>query len=626
MTSGRTARLGTMRSTIPRWTRRLFASSGHKRQKQTGSSPVGLLDLPVELLLDIVDHLDVGDAVCLSLCNKALRHASAATSWRTLNSPLLRNTKGGLPQLTLHYQRSDEETTMRRDFLIRIGRDCPRQFYCYTCSYLHPISSVMPTDHFQPQPYLQCAVDEDISESPYCCFETHHAKLAHCFFFQHVQLAMMHHRQGSPYGIRPASLDVLEVHKAELRAESTSLLSIEAKVIDGELNMRVQLWATFTTVVPIHWPRWNALPYVTPGPDWLSCDKCCTEFEAEIRHLDMETEAIVITKWLNFGTGRDPQDPQWRCNLYGNGMGMIQKGRPRIGNRAVFEVVAERSCEVLTDDNAYVLERERFGWLFQRSESGRQVWTYANTLEDLLNQMEPSTNNTTAERLTLLGLPAELRNRIFALAVVAQEPLVARLAVLYTPGGTPEQAMTRKTRAMPEITAATQVNKQIRREILPIFYGPNHFLIPKDYFNKQTGASWLKAFFTDIAKEHVKTVRYAFDLAQHPDRKSRRPAGGPSRPTEIMITSAEEGGGLRMIVRGEVAQSCLCIVYTNLQSMATHRDLNLLLTRLMGLDDNLDPNAAVEELDNINTGGWGLRIWSGCGKTRSVPGSYEHFG
>ncbi|KAK5714255.1 tyrosine protein phosphatase 1 [Elasticomyces elasticus] len=336
---------------------------------------------------------------------------------------------------------------------------------------------------------------------------------------------MMRHRQGSPYGVRPASLDVLEVHNAELRAESTSLLSIEAKVIDGELYMRVQQWATFTTMVPIHWPSWSALPYVTPGPDWLSicshitrlhpimprlmeckqmhhrfdcvtchkllqCDKCCTEFEVEIRHLDMETEAVVITKWLNFGAGRDPQDPQWRCNLYGSGTGMIQKGQPRSGNRAVFEVVAERSCEVLTDDNAYVLERERFEWLFQRSESGRQVWTMRNysILEHLLNQMDPSTNNTTAERLALLGLPAELGNWIFSLAVVAPDPLVARLAVQYTPGETPEQAMTRKTRAMPEIPAATQVNKQIRREILPIFYSLNHFLIPKEYFNKQTGA------------------------------------------------------------------------------------------------------------------------------------------
>ncbi|KAK5686528.1 hypothetical protein LTS10_002648 [Elasticomyces elasticus] len=223
--------------------------------------------------------------------------------------------------------------------------------------------------------------------------------------------------------------------------------------------------------------------------------------------------------------------------------------------------------------------------------------------------MNPSTNDITAERLTLLGLPAELRNRIFALAVVAPNSIGS------LPGGairtwrTPEDPVTRKIKALPEIPAVTQVNKQVRK-----------------YFNKQTGASWLKAFFTDIAKKHVKTVRYAFDLAQHPDRKSRRSAGGPSRPTEIVITSAEEGGGLRMIVRGEVAQSCLCIVYTNLQSTATYRDLNLLLTRLMGLDDNLDPNTAVEELDNINTGGWGLRICSGCGKTRSVPGSYEHFG
>ncbi|KAK4893553.1 hypothetical protein LTR27_008020 [Elasticomyces elasticus] len=240
--------------------------------------------------------------------------------------------------------------------------------------------------------------------------------------------------------------------------------------------------------------------------------------------------------------------------------------------------------------------------------------------------MEPSINNTTAGRLTLLGLPAELRNQIFALAVVAPEPLVASLAVEYTLGETSEDLITRKIKALPEIPAATQVNKQIRREVLPIFYGLNHFLIPKESFNRHTGASWLKAFFTGIAKEHVKTVRYAFDLGQHPDRKGRRPAGGPSRPTEIVITSAKEDGVLGTIVRGEVAKSCLCMVYTNLQSMAAYRDLILLLARLMGLDDNLDPDTAVEELDNINSGGWGLRICSGCGKTRSVPGSYKHFG
>lgn len=67
------------------WVRKLFGGihgpryvDGEDRHQQS------LLDLPHELLLQIIDFLYVSDMACLSLCNRALRNKLCIASWESL--------------------------------------------------------------------------------------------------------------------------------------------------------------------------------------------------------------------------------------------------------------------------------------------------------------------------------------------------------------------------------------------------------------------------------------------------------------------------------------------------------------------------------------------------------------
>lgn len=269
-------------------------------QEETQAS---LLTLPPELLIQIVDFLEVSDVACLALCNRTLRHYFASPAW-----DLLRNGKG-MP---------DE----RRAFLTRLAKDEQgRFFYCYTCSLLHLTSLVGPpgaSAQRHPQRVLRCVQEPPWREARPNCFKTHAGNSRFGFTFQHLQLATA--------GM--LELDALAIIEVQRFRKATTLLSVEAALVSSELRLRVQQWIAFDQdEVPGNddmlclsvCEHINRRPYYhcQMHPDLirckiyhldqradcrtchslLRCSECATEFHVEVKTLEVDRSALVITKW-----------------------------------------------------------------------------------------------------------------------------------------------------------------------------------------------------------------------------------------------------------------------------------------------------------------------------------------
>ncbi|KAK5682811.1 hypothetical protein LTR17_027377 [Elasticomyces elasticus] len=112
---------------------------------------------------------------------------------------------------------------------------------------------------------------------------------------------------------------------------------------------------------------------------------------------------------------------------------------------------------------------------------------------------------------TLLGLPPELRNRIFELALV--QPFAISI------GQSVNRRLPDRTiahdRAILQQPPLTCVNRQTRSEGLAIFYGQNSFLI--DHSKLNSCANVLKcwrAFASKAVQEHLTKVSYKFRVTQ----------------------------------------------------------------------------------------------------------------
>lgn len=82
-------------------------------------------------------------------------------------------------------------------------------------------------------------------------------------------------------------------------------------------------------------------------------------------------------------------------------------------------------------------------------------------------------------KTTFLDLPAELRNHIYELALVDDEPLIAYIGkriVRCDSDSTYHHYAVSQSKAFPEVPQLAQANRQIRKEALAVFYGQNTFI------------------------------------------------------------------------------------------------------------------------------------------------------
>ncbi|KAK5721871.1 hypothetical protein LTR15_006464 [Elasticomyces elasticus] len=144
----------------------------------------------------------------------------------------------------------------------------------------------------------------------------------------------------------------------------------------------------------------------------------------------------------------------------------------------------------------------------------------------------------------LLQLAPELRNQIFALAVVDTVPLWLFWLEVIGP----------YIKAKATQPALSYVNRQIRSEALPIFYGQNVFRIYED-FHACAFDGQVNAIIKTAAFKHVISVVYHFKITMFTSL----------RENKIRIY-LDEAGALQYRVEGSsMEHKCGCALHSTLQ-------------------------------------------------------------
>lgn len=109
--------------------------------------------------------------------------------------------------------------------------------------------------------------------------------------------------------------------------------------------------------------------------------------------------------------------------------------------------------------------------------------------------------------LELMSLPPELRNAIWSLLAVHDEAIEAQLRPI-RPCKRPKELRGAIIRRFPLEPVVASVSRQVRREVLSIFYGDNHFIFQKNACHMYNGR-----FMTDPAVMQLWKPRQ--DIARH---------------------------------------------------------------------------------------------------------------
>ncbi|KAI9874312.1 MAG: hypothetical protein M1830_009893 [Pleopsidium flavum] len=333
-----------------------------------------LMNLPLETLEMIREYLSPNDTASLVLCNHALLRALGNRHWSSLRPG-----------------KDNEE--YRELFLTTLTRDLPGHFFCHHCSRLHLRDNLGPPGPaFQPENRLLC-VTKELGWELWRCVQAHPYFSWYHFAFPHLQLAMKRHHHGPGHGISTKSLSFTEVQVSgdEDEAERvTTLLSVEARICPEPISLclRIQHWALisstkrdmllsktkFVRICDHMTPRSSEISRLIESklepprtefecrvrPDVLKCRFCNTDFQVEIKDCGDEGLALVVTKWLDLGSGLTPMDTRWRVHLARDKAAEIGALGEAGDVRLRFESERGLSQDSLSCQNASYLIAKRF--------------------------------------------------------------------------------------------------------------------------------------------------------------------------------------------------------------------------------------------------------------------------
>jgi hypothetical protein len=217
--------------------------------------------------------------------------------------------------------------------------------------------------------------------------------------FPHVQLVMERHNKGAPYGKPLETLAMSEIH-VDSRSNRTILMSVEPRIVEDELCLRIQQWGVFQREAMRSPPDESKLgdlavcahvlgKYLAqrfldayyarqrqgiPSENLLSpstihcCITCDTHFQLGIRDLSHGRKALYITKWLSFGLGPCPTNKKWtRHTTWGGKFGLscepwVAQVVPKRHLAAAFEEAREggKTQSEITEEYAALLEGGTF--------------------------------------------------------------------------------------------------------------------------------------------------------------------------------------------------------------------------------------------------------------------------
>jgi hypothetical protein len=343
----------------------------HTTSSTSETKTAGFCDLPTELVLDILSYLDPVDTALLAHCNQSFH--------RLLGNRHL-------------------SVTQRQEYLTRIARDFPTDFACPTCFQLHKCRQVKPPSSWARQ-----------SDGQLTCMQKEHS-ISHLgdytLRFAHVQLAMLRHRQGWPYGtshrsLHATQLSVYDATSPELLQPKT-LFSMDTRIIDDELYLRVQhiqlfdpsdadfikglrfgicdhIWDTgdlpkhiARTMMQQYWQqRYLKSDYVSrirvSGYEFdcvsrtrvFGCAVCSVRVHVELGQVLTDRLALITSKWMNLGHGVTPEDEKWRRHQSGTVSAENRCNDEGYLTMQLFERQSGGSLDALTRGNLKALAKAR---------------------------------------------------------------------------------------------------------------------------------------------------------------------------------------------------------------------------------------------------------------------------
>lgn len=343
-----------------------------------------LYSLPTEIFLMICNHLEELDIYCLSI---------ATSRWRSMLSNQMK--------MPSHLSRGEQ-----LEFLNRSTRQDSSRFYCQVCRKRHYYRQLIPPGVRRGQiANLECQQPDKILL---------HVQLpsgpAWAFYFTHLQLSMDDHFWPGT-GLSLRSLETIIVHERSVGDASTSrnaqLASIDARVIDGELYLRVQMWVASDPANPqdtlveicnhkglnpksmqlfmstMNWyagisPDAVQVPQSTQdglgSHEMWVCARCKVECVIQYKNLNAtmrSTESaesgtkrtyIVITKYLALGRGRSPTDNNcWRHRGWGFKDVILSNGSKHPRLMQVYENEGKGlDLSAITHSNEHVLAQATY--------------------------------------------------------------------------------------------------------------------------------------------------------------------------------------------------------------------------------------------------------------------------
>lgn len=347
--------------------------------------------LPSELLLQITKFVDISDAVCLTICSRVLNQKLSSSLWTSLKL-------------------NSDFKEQRQDFLCRLAQDYPRYIYCYLCCRLHIGSRIHPPGpDIRRGHLLKCVTYGPTSHLSKYLFQTHEGFSLYSLTFSHVQLALLRHRYGNDYGLPLDALSIVEIQYRH-NHDIMTLLSVEPAIIDENLHLRVQQWVVYPPgeVARIaEYRRLNVCAHIdacslTALPNLircrllhterplqvcrtceplLKCTVCGIEFQMTIEDLAGRGTAVVVSKWLNFGSGKSPKESGWamKFGFYMGSQVPIEGVREARGLSQRFEEASHKPLKTLTEEHAQLLEGETYVQSFAvwtRQDPRCMIWTH----------------------------------------------------------------------------------------------------------------------------------------------------------------------------------------------------------------------------------------------------------
>ncbi|CAG7944555.1 unnamed protein product [Penicillium olsonii] len=342
-----------------------------------------LTGLPLELVIQICDLLSPIDLVCLCLCDHQLH--------------TIFNTYYHLPT------RRDD----RLSIFLRLERDLPEYFACDICNILHRYDgsksfglSGLAHCRSCPLPCVRNGYDwrqESIGGSS-VSMRTHHS-FSHSrnrLSFLQIKLAIRGYCYGPCSGISTDSLAYTQVRQyahplasesEKSGYESTRMLfSIDAQICPEPLGVHVrmqdiillELWEHYkiqensqsATLSLFELCRHESLESKSSDIDSMynggkgscsyTCPKCNTVSLIEFRRVGCKP-ALVLTRWVNLGSGVRRDDPLWNIHIYNCNHGTVLPSALRMQNpRECFENMASLSLEELRVRNISYLRDDRY--------------------------------------------------------------------------------------------------------------------------------------------------------------------------------------------------------------------------------------------------------------------------